>query len=98
MKKRMNNFFATALFTLLLLMLVGCSEKKETEAQDENIKTIEAVLQNSLIGPSDELKQILDKGSEEKYEALNQYNENLFKIILQMKRPTRNSLIATVQH
>ncbi|WP_310199207.1 hypothetical protein [Neobacillus niacini] len=75
----MNKFFATALFTLLLLMSVGCTEKKETKTQDEDIKTIEAVLQNSLTGPSDELKQILDKESEEKYEALNKYEEKLFK-------------------
>lgn len=75
----MYKFFATALFASLLLMLVGCTEKKETKTQDENIQTIEAVLQNSLTGPSDELKQILDKESEAKFEALNQYNENLFK-------------------
>ena len=75
----MIKFFATALFTFLLLILVGCTEKKETITQDENIKTIEAVLQNSLTGPSDELKQILDKESEEKFEALNQYEEKLFK-------------------
>ena len=64
---------------MLLLLLVGCTETKETKTQDENIKTIEAVLQNSLTGPSDELKQILDKESEEKFAALNQYEENLFK-------------------
>jgi len=79
LKKPVYKLFATALFALLLLMLAGCIEKKETQTQDENIKTIEAVLQNSLTGPSDELKQILDKESEEKFEALNQYNENLFK-------------------
>jgi PBP1b-binding outer membrane lipoprotein LpoB len=77
LKKRTNKFFVTALFTLLLLILVGCTEKKET--QDENRKTIEAVLQNSLTGPSDELQQILDKESEEKFEALNQYEEKIFK-------------------
>lgn len=79
MKKRMTQFFATAMFSLLLLILVGCTESKETKTQDENIKTIEAVLQNSLTGPSDELKQLLEKESEEKFEALNQYEENLFK-------------------
>ncbi|SDN65067.1 hypothetical protein [Bacillus sp. OK048] len=79
MKKRMNNFFAIALFASFLLMLAGCTEKKETQTQDENIKTIEFVLQNSLTGPSDELIQILDKESEEKYEELNQYEEKLFK-------------------
>ena len=55
------------------------AEKKETITQDENRKTIGAVLQNSLTGPSDELKQILDKESEEKFEALNQYEEKIFK-------------------
>ncbi|WP_419955064.1 hypothetical protein ACN6MT_05690 [Neobacillus niacini] len=79
MKKRMTQIFATAMFSLLLLMLVGCTEKKETKTQDENIKTIEAVLQNSLAGPSDELKKILEKESEEKFEALNQYEEKRFK-------------------
>jgi hypothetical protein len=75
----MYKFIATALFASLILMLVGCTEKKETKTQDENIKTIEAVLQNSFTGPSDELKQILDKESEEKYEALSQYEQKLFK-------------------
>jgi hypothetical protein len=75
----MIKFIATALFTILLLILVGCTEKKETITKDENIKTIEAVLQNSLTGPSDELKRILDNESEEKFEALNQYEEKIFK-------------------
>lgn len=75
----MNKYFATAVFTLLLLIIAGCTEKKETKTQNENIKTIEAVLQNSLTGPSDELKQILDKESEEKFESLNQYEEKIFK-------------------
>ncbi|MEC1520723.1 hypothetical protein P9D43_01590 [Neobacillus niacini] len=79
MKKGMTQIFATTMFSLLLLMLVGCTESKETQTQDENIKTIEAVLQNSLTGPSDEMKRILEKESEEKFEALNQYEENLFK-------------------
>jgi hypothetical protein len=77
LRKRTFKFFVTTLFILLLLMLIGCTNKKETK--DENIKTIEAVLQNSLTGPSDELKQILDKESEEKFEALNQYEEKIFK-------------------
>jgi outer membrane lipoprotein-sorting protein len=77
LRKRTVKFFLTTLLILLLLMLIGCTEKKET--QDENIKTIEAVLQNSLTGPSVELKQILDKESEEHVEALNQYEEKLFK-------------------
>ncbi|MEH7246835.1 hypothetical protein V7114_08660 [Neobacillus niacini] len=79
MKIRMSKFFATAFFILLLLMVVGCTEKKETKTQDENIKTIEAVLQNSLTGPSDEMKQILNSESGKKFEALNQYEQKLFK-------------------
>ncbi|WP_419888327.1 hypothetical protein ACN6MT_23630 [Neobacillus niacini] len=77
LRKRTVKIFLTTLFILLLLMLSGCTEKKET--QDDNIKTIEAVLQNSLTGSSVELRQILDKESEEKIEALNQYEEKLFK-------------------
>ncbi|MCL6571885.1 MAG: hypothetical protein K6T88_09415 [Bacillus sp. (in: Bacteria)] len=54
--------------------------EKETKTQDENIRTIEVVLQNSLTGPSDELNQILnDMSGEEKFEALSQYEQNLFK-------------------
>lgn len=75
----MNNFGGIVLFTLLLLLSVGCTEKKATKTQDENIQTIVTVLQKSFNGPSDELKQIMDKESEEKVEALNQYEENLFK-------------------
>lgn len=65
--------------TLLLLLLVGCTEDKVTKAQDENIQTIEAVLQNSLSGPSDELKEILNKKSGEKVEAFDQYEEKQFR-------------------
>lgn len=77
MKKRTYKFFVTALYVLLLLILVSCTEKTETKTHDENIQTIEAVLQNNLTGPDDELKQIL-KG-EGKLEALGQYEENLYK-------------------
>ncbi|WP_148629713.1 hypothetical protein [Bacillus sp. E214] len=79
MKKRLSDVFATVLLTLLLFMLVGCTEEKEAKTQDENIQTIEAVLQNSLTGPSDELKQIVDQESEEKLAALRQHEEKLFK-------------------
>ena len=78
-KKRLSNFFATVLFTLLLLMLMGCTEEREAKKQDKNIQIIEAVLQNSLTGPSDELKQIVDQESEEKLATLRQYEDKLFK-------------------
>jgi hypothetical protein len=77
LKKRTYKFFATVLFALILLMLVGCTEKTETKTQDENIKTIEAVLQNALTGPSDELKQILNET--EWVEPLRKFEENLYK-------------------
>lgn len=75
----MNIFLAFALSTVLLFMLVGCTEKKESKTQDENIQTLEAVLQNSLTGPSDELKKILNRETEQKLKALNQHEEKLFK-------------------
>lgn len=76
MKKRMYTIFATALFASLLLMLVGCTEKTETKKQDENIQTIEAVLQNCLTGPSDELNKMLEG---EGFEDLIKYEEDLYK-------------------
>lgn len=77
MKKQTYKFFATVLFTLLQLMLVGCTETKETKTQDENIETIDAVLEKSLTGPSDELKQILDQ--KEWVEPLRKFEESLYK-------------------
>jgi hypothetical protein len=71
----MYRVFVTAIFASLLL-LAGCTEKKEAKTQDENIRTIEAVLQNSLTGPSDELNQILES---EKLEDLVKYEEKLYK-------------------
>jgi hypothetical protein len=73
--KRNDRSFGVALFILLTLFMVGCTEKTETEQQDENIETIEAVLQTSLTGPDDELIQILD----ENFDALGQYEENRYK-------------------
>jgi hypothetical protein len=51
--------------------------ENETKTQDENILTIEAVLQNALTGPSEELNQILDQT--EWIEPLRQYEEGLYK-------------------
>jgi hypothetical protein len=47
------------------------------ETQDENIRTMEAVLQNALTGPSDEFKQIINQT--EWIEPLRQYEENRYK-------------------
>jgi hypothetical protein len=49
----------------------------ETKTQDEDIQTIEAVLQNALTGPSDEFKQIINQT--EWVEPLRQYEENRYK-------------------
>jgi hypothetical protein len=47
------------------------------ETQDENVRTMEAVLQNALTGPSDELKDIINQT--EWIEPLRQYEENRYK-------------------
>ncbi|MFJ5761940.1 hypothetical protein ACIQAA_23045 [Neobacillus sp. NPDC093182] len=74
MKKRMYTFLAAVLFASLFL--VSCTEKTGTKTQDENIRTIEAVLQNSLNGPSDELNRMLEG---EGFGDLIKYEEDLYK-------------------
>ncbi|WP_404452122.1 hypothetical protein LG329_17495 [Virgibacillus necropolis] len=76
MKKQTYRFFVTVLFASLLLLLVGCTEKTETKTQDENIQTIEAVLQKALNGPSDEMIKISES---EGLEDLVKYDEKLYK-------------------
>jgi hypothetical protein len=73
--KRNDRSIGIALFISLTLFIVGCTEKTETEQQDDNIETIEAVLQTSLTGPEDELIKILD----ENFDALGQYEEKRYK-------------------
>lgn len=51
--------------------------ENQTKTQDENILTLELVLQNALTGPSEELNQILDQT--EWIEPLRQYEEGLYK-------------------
>lgn len=78
LKKYMYVAFATVLFASFFL--VGCTEKTESETQDENIQTIEAVLKNNLNGPDDELIQIVnDVDSYDNLEAQRKYEENLYK-------------------
>jgi hypothetical protein len=76
LKKQKYKFFTAVIFTLMLLMLVGCSENTETKTQDENIQTMEYVLQNALTGPNEELRQIIEK---EELESLAKYEEDLYK-------------------
>ncbi|RLL48454.1 hypothetical protein D8M04_04115 [Oceanobacillus piezotolerans] len=62
MKKQTYKLFVIALFTLMLLLIAGCTGNAEQETQDENIETIESLLQNALTGPNDELKKIFNSG------------------------------------
>ncbi|RLL48341.1 hypothetical protein D8M04_03495 [Oceanobacillus piezotolerans] len=76
MKKQWQSFYVVTFITIILLVLVACNEKTETKYQDENLVTIETVLNQAFTGPSDELKQIVDsKGLED----LVQYDENFYK-------------------
>ncbi|MGJ9460633.1 hypothetical protein [Oceanobacillus sp. CF4.6] len=78
MKKHTCKLLAIALLTSLLLFMVGCTENTETKVQDENIQTIEAVLQNALTGPDDELKEIFN-GEGSSIEDLLQYDKDHFE-------------------
>ncbi|WP_047986288.1 hypothetical protein [Ornithinibacillus californiensis] len=61
MKKTTHKLLAIVLFASLILLIAGCTDNTEQETQDENIKTMESVLQNALSGPNDELKEIINK-------------------------------------
>jgi hypothetical protein len=76
LEKRKYNFFTTVIFASILLMLVGCTENIETKTQDENIETMEYVLENALTGPNDELEQLKEN---EGLESLVKYEEDLYK-------------------
>ena len=78
LKRRMSQF-VIVLYPFLLFMVAACAEEKEPMVKKEDIQTIEAVLRNSLTGPSDELRSILDKESEGKSDTLHQYEERKFK-------------------
>lgn len=55
----MKIHISIVLTSLLFLFLVGCTGNAEQETQDENIETIDAVLQNALNGPDEEMKEVL---------------------------------------
>lgn len=65
-----------ALLVSIQLLMAGFTEKTETKRQDENIVTIEAVLQNALTGPNEELKKVFNSGS---IEDTVQYDKNHFE-------------------
>ncbi|MBY0147882.1 hypothetical protein [Neobacillus niacini] len=69
-------FFSFSGKDIVLDTLTSLGEN-ETKTQDENIQTIEAVLQNALTGPSKELNQILDQT--DWIEPLRQYEEGLYR-------------------
>lgn len=77
MKKQTYKLFVIALFASLLLLTAGCTGNAEQETQDENIETIESVLQKALTGPNDELKKIFNNG--EVGEILVQYDKDHFE-------------------
>ncbi|AXI08311.1 hypothetical protein CV093_05180 [Oceanobacillus sp. 143] len=76
MQKQTYKLFVIALFTSFLI-LVGCTEKTETKIQNENIETVEAVLQNAFTGPDDEFKKAFNSDTD--IEDLAQYEEKLYK-------------------
>ncbi|ASN05266.1 hypothetical protein [Virgibacillus necropolis] len=76
MKKQTYKLFVIALFASLLLLTAGCTGNAEQETQDENIETIESVLQKALTGPNDELKKIFNN---EEVEDLVQYDKDHFE-------------------
>lgn len=75
MKKVTYSFFVIGLFVSLILFTAGCTEKSTAKTQDENIQTIEAVVQKALTGPSDELKKALEGDG---FEDLVKYEEALY--------------------
>ncbi len=81
--KRIILPYIATLACLTVLVALGLSgfpfnsEPTPSDTQDKNIQSIEAVLNNNLTGPDDELKQILE--GEGELEALGQYERNLYK-------------------
>lgn len=72
-------YFGAVLFAAFLLL--GCTKSIgiKIKNKDENTQTIEAVLNNNLTGPDDELIRIFNDMSEDSIEAQIKYEENLYK-------------------
>lgn len=88
MKRYFVRTFITILWVGFVFFIVGCSSNTETEPQDENITTIETVLEHSFTGPEKELIEIWndirsDENEIEEIEsamgALNAYTSEKFK-------------------
>jgi hypothetical protein len=88
MKKNISGTFIKILMAGFVFFIVGCSSNTETEPQDENITTIETVLEHSFTGPENELIEIWndihsdENGIEEIESAigdLNSYTSEKFK-------------------
>jgi hypothetical protein len=88
MKKSISRTFIKILLVGFVFFVVGCTSDTETEPQDENITTIETVLEHSFTGPENELIEIWndihsDENGIEEIEsamgALNAYTSDKFK-------------------
>ncbi|MER2057444.1 MAG: hypothetical protein ABTA16_01395 [Niallia sp.] len=78
MKRMKYKAVSITLFPFLLL-LIGCTEKVD-KSTDEYIQTIEAVLHNTLTGPNEKLKEILErKEGKERTLAMAEYEAKLYK-------------------
>jgi len=75
--KFLLRFCATVLLTVFLLVVVGCQNDKVIEAKDENIETMEAVLQHTFNGPTEEYLEEIEK--EDDFASFNKYLEGLYE-------------------
>jgi hypothetical protein len=77
--KRINYKVVNLIFFPFLFLLIGCAEKVDNNT-DEYIQTIEAVLHNTLTGPNDKLKEIVEiKDGKERTSALTKYEATLYR-------------------
>ncbi|MGJ9459572.1 hypothetical protein [Oceanobacillus sp. CF4.6] len=82
------SIFIVILLVGLVLFIAGCSPNTETEPLDENIATIETIMEHSFTGPEQELIEIWNnihtdedemEDIESAFEALNSYTSEKFK-------------------
>lgn len=67
-----RNLFPFVFMFIIGIAMVGCAEP---EGQDENIKATQEILELTLNGPSEELREALGGG----VEATNHYDEERFR-------------------
>ncbi|UFT99120.1 hypothetical protein KO561_18370 [Radiobacillus kanasensis] len=71
--------FMISTLVISLFLLVGCTDKTEKKAEDENIKTITTVLEKNFTGPDTELKELMSQSGEVWKENLAKYEETHYK-------------------